>query len=232
MVVAEVRARHVPVEVLRLQVEREHIGEQRVERAGDVARGVGAEVGRRRERRLAQFLGFLDFHRSNLLRANWIIAASSYTMATHLPIVICGRRCARDRGSHASKHAFNRGLRLQGRCTRRAHLPALAGASLRGAGLAAGEGASAVISAGRAHAGDRDRRRDHPCPRRRQWPRGSDAARLRRYRRHVGPAGCGAGDAITPSSCRICAAWGSRRIPKAGTTRRRRPATSRACSTA
>ena len=50
------RAAHVPVEVLGLQVEGEDIREQRVECAGDVAAGVSAEIGRRGERRLAALL--------------------------------------------------------------------------------------------------------------------------------------------------------------------------------
>jgi hypothetical protein len=37
------------VEVLGLQIEREHIGKQRIERAGNIAHRVGAEVGRRAE---------------------------------------------------------------------------------------------------------------------------------------------------------------------------------------
>ena len=47
MVVAEMRAAHMPVEVLGLYVERESIGQQRVERAGHVLGGVRAEIGRR-----------------------------------------------------------------------------------------------------------------------------------------------------------------------------------------
>src|SRR5205807_1412195 len=67
MIVAEVRTRHMPMEVLRFQVEREHIREQGIERPGNVAHSIGREISRRRERRFAQFLCFLDFHGSNLL---------------------------------------------------------------------------------------------------------------------------------------------------------------------
>ena len=40
VVVAEVRPRHMPVEVLGLHVQCEHVGEQGGERAGNIARGV------------------------------------------------------------------------------------------------------------------------------------------------------------------------------------------------
>jgi len=45
MVIAKMRAAHVPVEVFGLQVEAENIGEKCIERAGDVLHGLGAEVG-------------------------------------------------------------------------------------------------------------------------------------------------------------------------------------------
>jgi hypothetical protein len=51
VVVAEVRAAQVPVEVLRLQVQREDVGEDAVHRAGDVTRGLRRQVGRRGEGR-------------------------------------------------------------------------------------------------------------------------------------------------------------------------------------
>ena len=47
MVVAEMRPADMPVEILGLEIEREHVGEQRIEGAGDVAAGVVAEIGRR-----------------------------------------------------------------------------------------------------------------------------------------------------------------------------------------
>jgi hypothetical protein len=50
MVVAEVGARYMPMEILGLQVKRKHIGEQNIERPGDLRHGVGAQVGRRIER--------------------------------------------------------------------------------------------------------------------------------------------------------------------------------------
>ena len=56
VVVAEMRPAHVPMEILGLEVEREGVGEQRVERAGDVAAGIVAEIGRRVQRRLAALL--------------------------------------------------------------------------------------------------------------------------------------------------------------------------------
>jgi len=47
MVVAEVGAGDMPMEILGLQVKRKEIGEQCVEGAGNVASGLGAETGRR-----------------------------------------------------------------------------------------------------------------------------------------------------------------------------------------
>ena len=54
VVVAEVRAAHVPVEVLGLQVEREDVGEHGVHGAGDVLGRLGLEVGRSDQRSLLQ----------------------------------------------------------------------------------------------------------------------------------------------------------------------------------
>src|SRR5215813_14204060 len=59
MIVAEVRAGYVPMEILGLQVKRKHIGEQDIERAGDLRHGVGAQVGRRIERSEPQRGGIL-----------------------------------------------------------------------------------------------------------------------------------------------------------------------------
>ena len=41
---------HVPVKILRLQVKREYIGQQRIQRPGDVANGLGVEISRSSER--------------------------------------------------------------------------------------------------------------------------------------------------------------------------------------
>ena len=49
MVVAEMRARDVPVEILGLEIERDHVGQQDVEAARHVLAGVGAKVVRRGE---------------------------------------------------------------------------------------------------------------------------------------------------------------------------------------
>src|SRR5208337_1945518 len=62
VVVPEMRTRHVPVEVLCLQVEREHIGEQPREGGGDLARGVCPEVGRGAKRRLLPLYGRFRVH--------------------------------------------------------------------------------------------------------------------------------------------------------------------------
>ena len=53
MIVAEMRPADVPVEILGLEIERENVGQQGVERAGDVLDGVGAEIGRRLQARRA-----------------------------------------------------------------------------------------------------------------------------------------------------------------------------------
>ena len=52
VVIAKVRAAHVPVEILRLEVQGEHVGQDAVQRAGDVGRGARREVGRGGERGL------------------------------------------------------------------------------------------------------------------------------------------------------------------------------------
>jgi hypothetical protein len=50
MVVAKARTGDVPVEVLRFEVKREHVGEQDVERARDIFDRVGFQVSRRGKR--------------------------------------------------------------------------------------------------------------------------------------------------------------------------------------
>jgi hypothetical protein len=59
VVVAEVRPRHVPVEVLGLEIEREHVGQQRRERARQIGGGVGGQGGGRIQNGLAARLGVL-----------------------------------------------------------------------------------------------------------------------------------------------------------------------------
>jgi hypothetical protein len=41
----------MPVEILGLEIKRESIGQQRIQRAGNVLGGIGAEIGRRGETR-------------------------------------------------------------------------------------------------------------------------------------------------------------------------------------
>ena len=62
VIVAKVRTRDVPVEVLGLEIEGEHVGEQAVERARDVADGLRGQTGRGVQRRRTARLGFLDVH--------------------------------------------------------------------------------------------------------------------------------------------------------------------------
>src|SRR5262245_45692084 len=65
MVVAEVRPGNMPMKILGLQVQREHVGQQPVERAGDVADGVGFEVGGGFERGDPSDLGITSSHMSS-----------------------------------------------------------------------------------------------------------------------------------------------------------------------
>ena len=58
VVVAEMRAAHVPVEVLGLEVDGEGVGEQRVERAGQIADGIGVVDARCLQRRFAALGSF------------------------------------------------------------------------------------------------------------------------------------------------------------------------------
>src|SRR5215471_7596755 len=67
MIVAEVGAGHMPMEILGLQVKRKHVGEQDIERAGDLRHGVGPQVGRRFERSDPQRGGILCFRHLYLL---------------------------------------------------------------------------------------------------------------------------------------------------------------------
>ena len=50
VIVAKMRPRHVPVKVLGLEVEREHVGKESIQRPRDVPHCIGLEVGRRVER--------------------------------------------------------------------------------------------------------------------------------------------------------------------------------------
>ena len=67
MIIAEVGAGHMPMEVLGLQVKRKHIGEENIERAGNLRHGIGAQVGRRIERGDPQRGGILCFRHFYLL---------------------------------------------------------------------------------------------------------------------------------------------------------------------
>jgi hypothetical protein len=62
VIVAEVRAAHVPVEVLGLEVEREHVGEDAVQCAGDILDGGGGQVGGGGQGRLAADRRFVLLH--------------------------------------------------------------------------------------------------------------------------------------------------------------------------
>ena len=59
VVVAKMRSAHVPVEVLRLQVEREDVRQQRSERAADLDHGVLPKIGR--DLACVSVLGACDF---------------------------------------------------------------------------------------------------------------------------------------------------------------------------
>jgi hypothetical protein len=64
VIVAKVRAGHVPMEVLGLQVEGEHVDQKHVECGGDVRDSTGLEVGGRVKRAYARSGGSLEAHRS------------------------------------------------------------------------------------------------------------------------------------------------------------------------
>src|SRR3546814_7122960 len=51
VIIVEMRAGDMPVEILGLEIERERIGEDAVQRFGDCLGGVGLEIGRRLQRR-------------------------------------------------------------------------------------------------------------------------------------------------------------------------------------
>src|SRR3546814_18835013 len=50
VIIVEMRAGDMPVEILGLEIERERIGEDAVQRFGDCLGGVGLEIGRRLQR--------------------------------------------------------------------------------------------------------------------------------------------------------------------------------------
>ena len=62
MVVAKVRSRHVPVKILRFQVQREHIRKKHIERTGNVLNGLRFQVRTRLQRSGAQCLGVSRVH--------------------------------------------------------------------------------------------------------------------------------------------------------------------------
>jgi len=67
VIVAEVLTRHVPVKILRFQGQREHIGEQRRERPGNILCGMRRQVRWRAERSYLPCLCILNVHRLNFL---------------------------------------------------------------------------------------------------------------------------------------------------------------------
>src|ERR1700754_4062703 len=110
MPLPEMRARNVPVEILGFQVYGEDVGKQRIEGAGDVPGGRGAEVGRGVEGRLAALdglglvLGFqallfgFCFHAANSGRVTPSSIRQPYAHGiTHLR--------SRAEGTHASGYA-------------------------------------------------------------------------------------------------------------------------------
>src|SRR6185437_4593348 len=67
MIVAEMRPTHMPVEVLRFEIQRKDIRQQSVQRSGDVFHGFLVEIGRRSQRRLLATCDFrCDGHNSSL----------------------------------------------------------------------------------------------------------------------------------------------------------------------
>src|SRR3546814_20308988 len=68
VIIVEMRAGDMPVEILGLEIERERIGEDAVQRLGDCLGGVGLEIGRRLQRRVGRG------HRDAPLPDMWIVA--------------------------------------------------------------------------------------------------------------------------------------------------------------
>ena len=90
--VAEVRPRHVPVEVLGLEIEREGVGEERGEAGGDVAHRLVAEVGAGAQARLAPWPA------RPWRRRSWRLRGSVFAMAVS-SIWLCGGNLAHQSAS-------------------------------------------------------------------------------------------------------------------------------------
>ena len=78
VVVAKVRSAHVPVEILGLQVHRENVGEDRIERAGDVVGGA--------------FSRSLDVASGAFWRRlrSWVLLAVGFVIASSVWVISCG----------------------------------------------------------------------------------------------------------------------------------------------
>ena len=93
VVIAEVRPRYVPVEVLGLQVQREHVGEQDGERAGDIPRRGRSQIRRRIEG--AFFVQSYRSHSSRGLLSGWRLDGRSPPAGSLFPPM---RKSKRGRG--------------------------------------------------------------------------------------------------------------------------------------
>src|SRR5207249_10965419 len=95
MIVAEMRARDVPVKVLGLDIQGERVGQERIERSGDILRSLGHQVRRRVQWRFPQSLCilcvpcFLHFHRSTPFEYGWTDSRPGRRGTTRLPTKIC-----------------------------------------------------------------------------------------------------------------------------------------------
>ena len=86
MIVAEMRTGHVPMEVLRFQIKREHVREDHVERAGDIQHGGRLQVGRRAKRSDAHRGGVLDVGHLSLLDPGMIETGVAVTREHGQPL--------------------------------------------------------------------------------------------------------------------------------------------------
>src|SRR5207245_10612055 len=111
VIVAEMRAGHMPMEVLGLEIKREHVREQEIERARNFRHGVGAQVGRRIEPGEAQGCRFVCFGHFYLLLMQRLGRAKR--AATRGQTEICAETETKGRSSPRSSNP-NMGPRAAG----------------------------------------------------------------------------------------------------------------------
>src|SRR5258707_5243847 len=94
MIVAKMRTRHVPMKVLRLQIQSEHVGEQDIQRARKIPHGIRLQVAWRVERSGPRFgisnsnLHFLSPFVSLIYRTWWLATVPAQRRSAPLPRII------------------------------------------------------------------------------------------------------------------------------------------------